>query len=258
MKSLTNLINIDRIFNRTVFQPPVRDHVHPDIKSVKVESLGKLPIDYIYIQSPNMKSNYCILYSHGNAEDVTSLMLWGKYLADKLNINILFYDYPGYGRTQGKISPSEMGCYHAISAMYQLLRVKYKHRTKNIIPMGVSIGTGPTIDLAASERQFAGVILVAPFTSCAKIFIKFDLMDGCDMFHNESKIDKVKSPVLMIHGRQDKLITPSHSLQLFSKIPPKFRYHLAILDNVGHNNLPENPEYLSQIEQYISDLKDLK
>lgn len=263
MKLLTDLISnikIDKLFNRTVFQPPIRTIVSSEIRQVKVESLNYLPIDYIYIRSPNMKSNYCILYSHGNGEDITNLIGWCKFLAKSLNINILLYDYPGYGRSQSTTPPSEIGCYCAINAVYQLLRTKYHIRTKNIILMGVSIGTGPTIDLASGGIKFAGIILVSPFRSCAKIFTgQIELLETCDIFNNESKISAITScPVLIIHGKQDQLISPEHSLYLFSKLPITSRYHLAVLEGSGHNDLSQNGEYLNHIEQFISDLKKLK
>jgi abhydrolase domain-containing protein 17 len=261
MKLLTDLISnvkIDKLFNRTVFQPPLRTVVSSEIRQIKVESLNHCLVDYIYIRSPNMKSNYCILYSHGNGEDITNLIGWGKFLAETLNINVLLYDYPGYGRSQNTTTPSEIGCYCTISEMYQLLRTKYNIRTKNIILMGTSIGTGPTINLASNGITFAGIILVSPFRSCAKIFTQIELLETCDIFNNESKISNIECPVLIVHGKQDQLISPDHSLHLFSKLPAKSRYHLAILEGSGHNDLSQNGEYLKHIEQFISDLKKLK
>lgn len=38
-----------------------------------------------------------LLFSHGNAEDVGAIMNWMFELSERLNVDVLAYDYPGYG-----------------------------------------------------------------------------------------------------------------------------------------------------------------
>lgn len=38
-----------------------------------------------------------ILYSHANAEDLGSIYPWCKYLSKMLRVNLMAYDYTGYG-----------------------------------------------------------------------------------------------------------------------------------------------------------------
>ena len=38
-----------------------------------------------------------ILYSHANAEDLGSIYPWCKYLSKMLKVNLMAYDYTGYG-----------------------------------------------------------------------------------------------------------------------------------------------------------------
>lgn len=87
--------------------------------------------------------------------------------------------------------------------------------------MGRSIGSGPAIDLA-SKHEIANLIVISPFISIkeatndllgmvgnlARLLVK-------DRFQNLEKINKVKSPVLFIHGQTDSVVPYSHSQKLF-------------------------------------------
>ena len=43
-----------------------------------------------------------LLYSHGNAEDLNISYGWMRRLSRALNVNVLGYDYTGYGISTGK------------------------------------------------------------------------------------------------------------------------------------------------------------
>jgi hypothetical protein len=43
-----------------------------------------------------------ILLSYGNAEDLNTCFKWMKKLSRDLNVNMIAYDYPGYGESSGK------------------------------------------------------------------------------------------------------------------------------------------------------------
>ena len=86
--------------------------------------------------------------------------------------------------------------------------------------MGRSIGSGPACHYA-STYACAGLVLISPFTSIKEVvrnsfgsllstFIK-------DRFDNLSKISQVEAPTLLIHGKEDELVPPEHSENLFSK-----------------------------------------
>eukprot|EP00590_Aulacoseira_subarctica_P010077 CAMPEP_0172422680 /NCGR_PEP_ID=MMETSP1064-20121228/8805_1 /TAXON_ID=202472 /ORGANISM="Aulacoseira subarctica , Strain CCAP 1002/5" /LENGTH=418 /DNA_ID=CAMNT_0013163647 /DNA_START=169 /DNA_END=1425 /DNA_ORIENTATION=- len=107
---------------------------------------------------------YTILYSHGNAEDLGML---SNYLADLskiLHVNILAYDYTGYGFSNRKLTktgdfhtassppaflPSEEHFYADISAAYDYLVTIRGISAHRIILFGRSIGSGPSCYLAS-------------------------------------------------------------------------------------------------------------
>ena len=58
-----------------------------------------------------------------------------------------------------------------------------------------------------------------------------------DKFDNLSKIDKLLSPLLIIHGKKDEIIPYYHSLLLFKKAKEP-KKHVCV-DEATHNNLYE-------------------
>lgn len=74
------------------------------------ESPGNTRFDYIWIATSQGDKIPCwfiykgkpvtLLFSHGNAEDLSTLYDWMNVLADRLNVNIFAYEYEGYGLTK--------------------------------------------------------------------------------------------------------------------------------------------------------------
>jgi hypothetical protein len=49
------------------------------------------------VRKSNPEEGITILYSHANAEDLGSIYPWCKYLSKMLRVNLMAYDYTGYG-----------------------------------------------------------------------------------------------------------------------------------------------------------------
>ena len=56
--------------------------------------------------TPILSAPYTLLFSHGNAEDLGYLQEGVQLLAHHLNVNLLAYDYTGYGLSS-QSEPSE-------------------------------------------------------------------------------------------------------------------------------------------------------
>jgi fermentation-respiration switch protein FrsA (DUF1100 family) len=87
-------------------------------------------------------------------------------LGSRINCNIFSYDYSGYGVSSGK--PSEKNLYADVDAAWQILRNRYGVTPENIILYGQSIGTVPTVDLAA-RYEVGAVILHSPLMSGMRV-----------------------------------------------------------------------------------------
>lgn len=88
---------------------------------------------------------------------------------------------------------------------------------KNILLLGRSFGTGPACFLA-SERSPGGVILISAFASIKQLLEdlgeKVESPDYVERFNNAVLVEKIKSPVLLLHGQNDIKISYLQSQKL--------------------------------------------
>ncbi|CAI5786849.1 Hydrolase_4 domain-containing protein [Podarcis lilfordi] len=196
--------------------------------------------------SPNAK--YTLLFSHGNAVDLGQMSSFYIGLGSRINCNIFSYDYSGYGASSGK--PTEKNLYADIDAAWVALRTRYGIRPENVIIYGQSIGTVPSVDLAA-RYESAAVILHSPLTSGMRVAFPDTKKTYCfDAFPNIDKISKITSPVLIIHGTEDEVIDFSHGLALFERcqrpVEPLW------VEGAGHNDVELYGQYLERLKQFVS------
>ena len=71
------------------------------------------------------------------------------------NINVLSYDYRGYG-ISSSYPLSEKTTYEDLEYVMSFAQERLKYNLKNIILWGFSLGTGPTVELAS---RFVLIIL---------------------------------------------------------------------------------------------------
>lgn len=101
------------------------------------------------------------LFSHGNAEILSDYIAGSEpmvhspieILSRNLKGNVCMYDYTGYGLTFDEEKPSEEACIENIRYVHKYMTEPKNHGglgldPQNIILMGHSMGTGPTVALA--------------------------------------------------------------------------------------------------------------
>jgi abhydrolase domain-containing protein 17 len=197
-------------------------------------------------------AEFTILFSHGNAEDIFSSESYCEKLSG-LGFNVLAYDYRGYGKSDGK--PSERNAYVDIETAYNYLVNELKTPPEKIIIMGRSLGGAISVDLA-SRKPCAGLILESSFVSAYRVMCKVRLYPF-DQFENIKKIGLVKSPILIIHGKRDSLITHWHGEKLFEKANnPKTFFSV---EDAGHNDVAVKggKDYWQAIKDFANTVKPL-
>ena len=109
----------------------------------------------------------------------------------------------------------------------------------SIILYGESLGTGIAVRLAA-ERQVAGVVLDAPYTSLVDVaagvypFLPVRLALA-DRYESSKYIKQVHAPLLILHGERDEVIPVAMGRELFRLANEPKR--LAVFPNGGHSDL---------------------
>nr|GMD75330.1 protein ABHD17B [Ipomoea batatas] len=140
-----------------------------------------------------------LLYSHGNAADLGQMQDLFIELRAHLRINIMSYDYSGYGASSGK--PTEFNTYHDIEAVYNCLKSKYEIKQEDVVLYGQSVGSGPTLHLASRLKRLRGVVLHSAILSGIRVLYPVKMTLWFDIFKNIDKIREVNCPVLVIHGQ---------------------------------------------------------
>ena len=229
---------------KAVFQPPPATYGGHAIKLNWRRTKNKREIPCTFIDN---NSEYTILFSHGNAEDIGMVVTLLRGWSEKVQVNLLVYDYVGYGvakrdRVTGEdLIPSEQGCYDAVETCFDFLRNDLKKDTNKIILWGRSLGSGPTCWLgkkcAKENIPLCGIILQSAFQSIFRVAFDFRLSLPGDLFPNIDRIPFVDVPVMVIHGTKDEIVPFFNGERLFFAVPPKLRYEPKWVANGNHNNI---------------------
>ncbi|EEF27268.1 Protein bem46, putative [Ricinus communis] len=205
----------------------------------------------MYVKHPS--ASLTVLYSHGNAADLGQMYHIFTELSLHLNVNLMGYDYSGYGQSSGK--PSEQDTYADIEAAYKCLEETYGVKEEDIILYGQSVGSGPTLELATRLPQLRAVILHSPILSGLRVMYPVKKTFWFDIYKNIDKIPLVNCPVLVIHGTEDDVVDFSHGKQLWELC--KEKYEPLWLKGGNHCNLELYPEYLRHLRKFISAIEKL-
>ena len=203
---------------------------------------------WFHLKNSNKKT---ILFLHGNAGNLDNRI-------DKLNslgsmeINFLIIAWRGYSGNLG--SPSEVGLYKDALGAIKWLNEKGISNDQ-IVLYGESLGTAIATEVG-QNKNFAGIILEAPFTSMVdmgqKIYpifpVRFLLKDK---YESKNKIKNLKSPILVLHGRKDKIVPFYMGEKIFEMANnPKFKYFTDLDDHM----MIFDDKLINEIDLFISNL----
>ena len=203
---------------------------------------------WFHLKNSNKKT---ILFLHGNAGNLDNRIDKLNFLGN-MDINFLIISWRGYSGNPG--NPSETGLYKDALGGIEWLNKKGISNDR-IILYGESLGTAITTEVAQNEN-FAGIILEAPFTSMVdmgqKIYpifpVKFLLKDK---YESKNKIKNIKSPILVLHGRKDKIVPFYMGEKIFEMAnSPKFKYFTDLDDHM----MSFDDKLIKEIDLFISNL----
>ena len=212
---------------------------------IKVDDKIKLKS---WIINKNLKKFKTLLFFHGNAGELSNRIYKLNEL-NKLDINILLISWRGFSGNEG--SPTEENLYKDAKAAIKWLNRKEVENNK-IILYGESLGTGVAVEIG-KKNNFNSIILESPFTSmenAAKIYypylpVKLLLKDK---YNSISKIKKITTPILIMHGKKDDIVPFSMGKELFEKANnPKYSYFTSDDDHM----MEFNDQILKSIKNFI-------
>ncbi|KAI4973375.1 alpha/beta hydrolase domain-containing protein 17C-like isoform X2 [Hordeum vulgare subsp. vulgare] len=204
-----------------------------------------------YLRNPCARLT--LLYSHGNAADLGQLYDLFVQLKVNLKVNLMGYDYSGYGASTGK--PSEENTYADIEAVYQCLETEYGISQEELILYGQSVGSGPTLHLASRLPRLRGVVLHSAILSGLRVVCHVNFTFCFDIYKNVKKIKKVKCPVLVIHGTDDDVVNWSHGNELWKLA--REPYDPLWIKGGGHCNLELYPDFIRHLSKFIREMESV-
>ncbi|SMF20500.1 hypothetical protein SAMN06265365_104275 [Tistlia consotensis] len=169
---------------------------------------------------------------------------------------LLLVEYRGFAGNPG--SPSETGLAADAASALDWLEGRGIEAGR-IVLYGESLGSGVVTRLAAERaaggRAVAGVVLEAPFTSIAAVAQRRHwyvpaLWLVRDRFDSLSRIGRQGAPLLILHGRRDRVVPYAMAERLLAAARPPKR--LVTLDQGHHSDLYDFPEVPAAVAGFLS------
>lgn len=199
----------------------------------------------------NKTSMNVVIYFHGNASNLASRMdtfeaLWSH------GISVFAIDYQGYGLSTGRSSEYSLS-EDAIKSYEYVVEVLH-FRPKNIIVLGMSLGSFPAITLGASVAV-EKLILVSPISSlidyCIYHKMWFAIPFLIKRFRNDIFIKKVTAPTLIIHSVDDGKIPYTMGQTLFQNLRTKRELKLLYGPNHTNDAYCNHKDYWGSVMDFI-------
>jgi fermentation-respiration switch protein FrsA (DUF1100 family) len=200
---------------------------------------------------PAQQPRKTLLFFHGNAGNI-SHRLTSLAIFNSLDLNVLIFDYRGYGRSAGK--PSEEGLYRDAQAALDYLQTKRGISLSETIFFGRSLG-GAVATWLASRHPPQGVIIESSFTSIPDLgaelypFLPVRLLARL-RYATYNYIKSICSPLLIIHSVNDEVVPFTHGQALFqaAKTPKRF---LQIEGDHNSGYLTSGKKYVDAIKAFL-------
>ncbi|MEL6184932.1 MAG: alpha/beta fold hydrolase [Myxococcota bacterium] len=203
-----------------------------------------------------MESRGTLLYFGGNGY----LMVNSYHIMQGIlqgPVDVLTVDYRGYGQSDGTPSIADLKA--------DALAV-YDYAVASGVPKdaiavhGHSLGSFVAL-WVASKRDVAAVILETPVTHVedllghlapwwSRLFIGFDVDPALLAENNRARIRKLRRPLLILAGEEDKVAHPDMAKTLFEEAASEDK-HLEVFPGGGHNDLPLRSDYRASFQSFL-------
>lgn len=195
-----------------------------------------------------------VLVSHGNGGNLSHRGTLMKNLHRHLGRSVLAYDYPGYGKSDGR--PTEAGCYLAGEAAHRWLTDERKVPADRVVLLGESLGGGVAVELA-TRHDHEALVLMFTFTSlpaaasCHYPWVPCGLLMA-NRFDNLSKIGRLTRPVFITHGTADEVIPFRQGEELFAAANEPKRF--LPIQGATHNIGPD-VRFYAELRRFLDEQK---
>ena len=177
-----------------------------------------------------------LLYLHGARWDVRSSAHRMRRMHE-LGFAVLGIDYRGFGQSTAEL-PSEDMAHEDAQAAWRWLAAQHPGRPRYLF--GHSLGGAIAVRLASEVDDTAGLMVEGSFTSIPDVVstMKWGWLPVRPLitqrFDAASRVDKVRAPVLVVHGSEDRLIQPDLGRALYERARGPKRF--VLVEGGTHHN----------------------
>ncbi len=195
----------------------------------------KIQLHGVWHPAPDAKAPL-LLYLHGARRNVEGSAFRIRQMG-ALGFSVLAVDYRGFGLSTDEL-PSEAAVYEDARAAWDWLARMRPGAERYIF--GHSLGGAIAVQLATEAPQARGLIVEGTFTSIADVArsMKWGWLPFAPLltqrFDSLGKIERVKMPVLVVHGSRDTLVPPALGQALYERAAAPKR--LLLVDGGSHYN----------------------
>lgn len=203
------------LFKPVRLAPDVRLSDEPDVNERVVEVPGAR-LSVLELRLPDPRG--VVFFLHGNSANLKEWFVDGS-LYRRANLDLVMMDYRGFGKSTGQIE-SEAQLHEDVEAVWQSIAARY--RGKRVVAYGRSLGTGLAAAWAAGHQPDL-TILVSPYSSMRDLAaLHYPWVPGAILrypLRSDEAVKRIRSPLLLVHGDQDRLIPLAHSRALAGSAP---------------------------------------
>ncbi len=197
-----------------------------------------------------------LLICHGNGGNISDAGRPFHYAGLRaLGLNLLAFDYRGYGESEG--APSESGLYRDAHAAYRFLRDSLGVPPERIFIFGHSLGSAVAVELAGGAPA-AGLILDGALTSVterAQEIYRFVPVRwiAASRYASIDRIGALTLPKLFLHAKDDDVVPIGHGRRLFEAAPPPKRF-VALAGGHGDAFEVDSAAYYGAVGRFVAEL----
>jgi alpha-beta hydrolase superfamily lysophospholipase len=233
-------------------------------EGTQVFDLAVAPAQYVrawYWKSPAPLAP-TVLYLHGARWNLNGsafrMASWTR-----MGYSVLAIDYRGFGDSTRLLPSEETAGQDAAAALQELARRQPDPARRFVY--GHSLGGAIAIDLASRKDvpRFAGLIVESSFTSIAAMLgtLQWGWVPGASLlvtqpFDSIDKLADLTTPVLFLHGTNDRVVPHTMSDQLFAaaqRVAPNLK-RLVKIDGASHSGAVRSGQvYAAAVESFVHD-----
>jgi len=255
------IINNKLLFLKIEFKHKIYENISYNYirqSSYKLYLDEKYYIILLYIHNFNNKKHKTIIYSHGKDETLGSIYSFLYDLSSNLKCNILTYDYSGYGLSNG--IPTLEKFNDNIKKISLFANNILNINTSDIILMSNDYGCFPNLNLASNNdfKDIHCIILINPIFNInfsksnihSKNISEENSINNLEFYNNKEKVNKIFSPIFVIHGQNNEKI--SHSKKLIKYMNNYLKWFPLNVSNQNEILLNYRENFYIKISYFIN------